>query len=53
MDKICKNKDIKKNPALLTAFLQFIAMKKGKNISVMMPYADSLKYIADWYSFQT
>lgn len=24
-------------------------MKDGKNISVMMPYADSLKYIADWY----
>ena len=49
MDKICKNKDVKKNPALLTAFLQYIAMKNGKNISVMMPYADSLKFIADWY----
>ena len=49
MDKICKNKDVKKNPALLTAFLEYIAMKNGKNISVMMPYADSLKYIADWY----
>jgi len=49
MDKICKNKDVKKNPALLTAFLEFLAMKNGKNISVMMPYADSLKYIADWY----
>lgn len=24
-------------------------MEKGKNISVMMPYADSLKYMADWY----
>ena len=24
-------------------------MKRGKNISVMMPYADSLKYMADWY----
>ena len=49
MDKICKNKDVRKNPALLTAFLQVLAMQKGKNISVMMPYADSLKYIADWY----
>lgn len=49
MDKICKNKDVKKNPALLTAFLQYLAMKRGKNISVMMPYADSLKYVADWY----
>ncbi len=49
MDKICKIKDVRKNPALLTAFLQVLAMQKGKNISVMMPYADSLKYIADWY----
>ena len=49
MDKICKNKDAKKNPALMSALLEYLSMKKGKNISVMMPYADSLKYIADWY----
>lgn len=49
MDKLCKNKDVKQNPALLTALLQVLSMKKGKNISVMMPYADGLKYIADWY----
>jgi len=49
MDKLCKSKDVKKNPALVCALLEFLAMKKGKNISVMMPYADSLKYIADWY----
>ena len=41
--------DVKKNPALMTAFLQVEAMKKGKNISVLMPYADSLKYMADFY----
>lgn len=49
MDKICSTKDLKKNPALISALLEFLSMKKGKNISVMMPYADSLKYIADWY----
>ena len=49
MDKLCKSKDIKKNPALISALLEFMAMKRGKNISVMMPYADSLKYIAVWY----
>ena len=49
MDEICKEKDINKNPALISAALQYVAMKKGKNISVMMPYADSLKYMADWY----
>ncbi len=49
MDKMCKSKDYKKNPALISALLEYISMQKGKNISVMMPYADSLKYIADWY----
>ena len=49
MDKLCKNKDVKKNPAMISALLEYLAMENGKNISVMMPYADSLKYIADWY----
>ena len=49
MDKLCKYKDYRKNPALISALLQYLSMNKGKNISVMMPYADSLKYIADWY----
>ena len=47
MDKACTTAE--NNPALMCAVLQCIAMNKGKNISVMMPYADSLKYIADWY----
>ncbi|MBR1676081.1 MAG: glucose-6-phosphate isomerase [Clostridia bacterium] len=50
MDKSCLSAVINKNPALISAMLQYIAMKKGKNISVMMPYADSLKYFADWYA---
>ena len=49
MDNLCKNKDFKKNPAMMSALLQYLAIARGKNISVMMPYADSLKYIADWY----
>lgn len=49
MDKICKSKDYRKNPALVAALLQFMSMKKGKNISVMMPYSDGLRYVADWY----
>ena len=49
MDKLCKNKNPRQNPALMSALLEYIAMQRGKNISVMMPYADSLKYIADWY----
>jgi len=35
----------------MAATLQYIAMtNKGKNISVMMPYADSLRLMADWYA---
>ena len=49
MDKICKTKDFKKNPAMMSALLQYLSIQRGKNISVMMPYADSLKYMADWY----
>ncbi|MBO4323380.1 MAG: glucose-6-phosphate isomerase [Clostridia bacterium] len=49
MDKISAKKSIYENPALLNAILQDIAMKRGKNISVMMPYSDALKYFADWY----
>jgi len=49
MDKKCKSPDPFKNPALMAALLSYLSMKRGKNISVMMPYADSLKYMADWY----
>ena len=50
MDKACNSSDPYKNPALMAATLQYIAMEqKGINVSVMMPYADSLKYIADWF----
>ena len=50
MDKLCKSSDLTKNPALLSATLQYIAMQDGKNIGVMMPYSDNLKYVADWYA---
>lgn len=50
MDKLCMKQDIKKNPALMAAALQYICMDRGKNISVMMPYADSLKLMSDWYA---
>ena len=49
MDKACVSANPYENPALMAALLQVVAMSKGKNISVMMPYADSLRYIADWY----
>ena len=49
MSEACTQDDIKTNPALMTAYLQVKSMEKGKNISVMMPYSDGLKYMADFY----
>ena len=49
MNEICSSSDLDKNPALMSALLSYISLRRGKNISVMMPYADGLKYIADWY----
>lgn len=49
MDEMCSKENFEENPALVSATLQYIAINKGKNISVMMPYADSLKLVADWY----
>lgn len=50
MDELCKSDDLAKNPALTIALLQYISMKQGKNIGVMMPYSDKLRYISDWYA---
>lgn len=50
MDELCVSDDMYANPALMAAVTQYIAMNDGKNISVMMPYADSLKYMGDWYA---
>ena len=50
MDERCKATDVWQNPALLEAVLQYIAMQEMDiNIHVAMPYADSLKFMADWF----
>ncbi len=50
MDELCKTNDFRANPALLSAVLQYAAMKDGKNVGVMMPYSDNLRFVADWYA---
>jgi glucose-6-phosphate isomerase len=51
MDELGQSEDIRKNQAWMAGALQYIAMtKKGKNIQVVMPYADSMKYMADWFA---
>lgn len=49
MDERTAENDPFKNPALFAAGVMYMAIQKGLNIHVMMPYADSLKYFSDWY----
>jgi len=50
MENKCKEAGFKNNPAYIYAILHYIGMMRGRNISVVMPYADSLKFISDWYA---
>ena len=50
MDLALKNTDIKENIAAQYALIHYLLdTKKGKNLSVMMPYSSKLKYVSDWY----
>lgn len=50
MDELCQEEDTYKNIGYMYAILSYAAMQQGKNIQVMMPYADSLKYMSDWFA---
>ena len=51
MDRRLKSNDVWLNPALMQAALMYICMTEmDVNLSVMMPYADSLRLMADWYA---
>lgn len=39
----------KNNPSLQLARMQYLLNRKGKSITVMMPYAQKLASLADWY----
>lgn len=50
MDVRCAKADLRENPAYLRAAVQYLAdTRKGKTMSVMMPYSDALRDVADWY----
>jgi len=51
MDLALKNTDIHNNIAAQNALIHYLMdTKKGKNLSVMMPYSSRLKYVSDWYA---
>ena len=50
MDARCSRPDLGENPAYRRAAIQYLMdTVKGKVMSVMMPYADALRDVADWY----
>lgn len=50
MDRRTSKASLRENPAYLRAAFHYLASeKKDKSISVMMPYSDRLRDIADWY----
>lgn len=50
MDEVLKQKtDPYSNPAVMNAVVQYLMDKKGKSMSVMMPYVQALRDFADWY----
>jgi glucose-6-phosphate isomerase len=50
MDSLCKGADVHTNPAYMFAALNYLAMEKNMPMCVLMPYADSLKYMSDWFA---
>ncbi len=50
MDLALKNTDINENIAAQNALIHYLMdTRKGKNLSVMMPYSSRLKLVSDWY----
>ncbi len=49
-DELSQEPDALRNPAALAALVHYVLAQKGKNIAVMMPYAQRLKDVADWFA---
>ncbi len=49
MDKQCEGEFLEENPALLGACLQYLSYKKGKYITVVMPYHAGLEAVGEWF----
>ncbi len=50
MEARCGSGDVRANPALLyAATLHLLDVRKGRRIDVLMPYADALRDLGDWF----
>lgn len=48
-DYYCRDDDLWVNPSLLSAAVHFLLYRRGKPITVMMPYSQHLKGVAEWF----
>lgn len=49
-DRISQERDPLRNPAALGAMVNHVLTQRGKPIVVMMPYAQRLRDVADWFA---
>ncbi|MDH5547672.1 MAG: glucose-6-phosphate isomerase [Gammaproteobacteria bacterium] len=45
----CASEDILKNPAFFNGAAQYLHAERGRTISVVMPYADNLRFVVNWF----
>jgi len=48
-DQITRVRALRRNPAGMNAALQHLAYHRGQRISVLMPYSQHLRDVADWF----
>ena len=49
MDAVLSQRDLAQNPAAQNALIQYWMYRRGKTVSVFMPYSSRLASVADWY----
>ncbi|MDX1811816.1 MAG: glucose-6-phosphate isomerase, partial [Gammaproteobacteria bacterium] len=49
MAQRCSCDDMLENPAFYNAAAQYLHAERGRTISVVMPYADNLRFIVNWF----
>jgi glucose-6-phosphate isomerase len=49
MAQRCLQDDMLENPAFFNGAAQYLHAEKGRTISVMMPYADNLRLVVNWF----
>jgi len=45
----CSEDDILKNPAFYNGAAQYLHAQRGRTISLVMPYADNLRFVVNWF----